>query len=48
MIIKALGEGKNIDILYLDFAKAYDKVEISTLLYKMRSLGIMGNLGSWI
>ena len=48
MIIKALEEGKNVDILYLDFAKAYDMVEISTLLYKMRSLGIMGSLGSWI
>ena len=34
-IVQALENGDNIDIIYLDFAKAYDKVDHSTLLHKI-------------
>ena len=37
-----------MDVLYLDFAKAYDKVDIPTLSGKIRCLGILDNIGSWI
>lgn len=39
--------GDPIDIIYLDFAKAFDKVPHSRLLNKMRSLGITGNILRW-
>ena len=47
-ILSTLEEGHNLDVVYLDFAKAYDKVDHSVLLHKIRALGIEGKLGSWI
>ena len=38
----------NCDVIYLDFSKAYDKVDFSTLLLKLRELGWRGNVGSLI
>merc|ERR1712240_945661 len=46
-IICALENGYNIEVVYLDFAKAYDKVDHHLLLLKMRALGIGGNMGKW-
>ena len=40
--------GKNADIFYLDFAKAFDKVPRARLLQKMRTKGIGGHVLSWI
>ena len=37
-----------VDMIYLDFSKAFDKVDHSVLLHKLKSIGIRGNLGSWI
>ena len=48
LILDQLLEGKNIDILYLDFEKAFDKVDLGLLLFKVRSLGITGKIGRWI
>ena len=47
-IIKALENGDNLDCIYLDFAKAYDKVDHGILLKKLKNLGISGNIGRWI
>ena len=48
-ILKVLEEGGNIDVIYADFAKAYDKVDHAKLLVKMKDrFGIHGRLGSWI
>ena len=47
-IIDALENGDNIDSIYLDFSKAYDKVDHGILLHKLKSLGITGKLGRWI
>ncbi len=37
-----------VDMIYLDFAKAFDKVDHGVLLHKLRSFGISGSLGKWI
>ena len=46
--LSLLLRGLNVDILYLDFAKAFDKVDLGLLLLKVRDLGVMGKLGTWI
>ena len=33
-----------IDMIYLDFAKAFDKVDHGVLLHKLKSMGITGDL----
>ena len=47
-IINKLEKGNNVDVIYLDFAKAFDKVDHGILLHKLRDLGITGKIGSWI
>ena len=34
-------------MIYLDFSKAFDKVDHGVLLHKLRDMGIAGNLGIW-
>lgn len=46
--IKALDKGRSVDVIYLDFCKAFDKVNIRLLLYKLSRLGIRGALLDWI
>jgi hypothetical protein len=42
-------EGGNVDVIYTDFAKAYDKVDHTILLKKLKDqFGISGKLGEWI
>ena len=41
-------EGHAVDVLYLDFAKAFDKVPHARLIEKCRGLGIGGKVLSWI
>ena len=47
-VLKALENKFNIDVIYLDFAKAFDKVDHSLLLKKLKSFGITGKLHNWI
>ena len=47
-ILKALEDGDNLDCIYLDFSKAYDKVDHGILLHKLKQLGISGSIGRWI
>ena len=47
-IIKALENEDNLDSVYLDFAKAYDKVDHGILLHKLKKMGITGRIGRWI
>ena len=39
---------ENVDVAYLDFAKAFDKVDFNVLLNKLHKIGIRGNLLSWV
>ncbi|PKU43553.1 rna-directed dna polymerase from mobile element jockey-like [Limosa lapponica baueri] len=41
-------EGKAVDIVYLDFSKAFDKVSHSTLLEKVVAHGLDGNTLHWV
>ena len=36
-----------VGMIYLDFSKAFDKVDHGILLHKLRDLGITGRLGLW-
>ena len=45
-ILQNLEKKENIDVIYLDFAKAFDRVDHSVLLSKIKALGIQGNLSS--
>ena len=47
-VTKAIDEGKPLDVIYLDFSKAFDKVPHKRLLYKIESHGISGNVAAWI
>ena len=47
-IIEALELKSNIDIIMLDYSKAFDKINISILLQKLKKLGIGGEVGRWI
>ncbi len=44
----ALAHGHNVDVILLDFAKAFDKVSHKKLLHKLRAYGVSGKLLSWI
>jgi len=44
----SLDEGNPVDVIYLDFAKAFDKVPYRRLFSKLRSHGIGGNVADWI
>ena len=47
-ILSKLEEGKEVDVIYLDFSKAFDKVDHEILLSKLKSIGIRGKLLTWI
>ena len=39
-VTKAIDEGKPLDVIYLDFSKAFDKVPHKRLLHKMSKLNL--------
>jgi len=43
-----LDEGQPVDVIYLDFAKAFDKVPHKRLLEKIAGYGIRGKVLQWI
>ena len=47
-ITKLIEEGKNVDIIYLDFSKAFDKLDFQITLQKMLNMGITGKLLRWM
>jgi hypothetical protein len=46
-IMHILDTHNSVDMVYLDFSKAFDKVDHGVLLHKLRDAGITGNLGRW-
>ena len=47
-ILNQLEKGNGVDVIYLDFAKAFDKVDFQILLHKLKNVGIGGKIGRWI
>ena len=47
-LTKLVDEGHAVDMIYLDFAKAFDKVPAKRLLAKIRSCGIDEKVTRWI
>ena len=41
-------KSNNVDVIYLDFTKAFDKVDHGILLNKLKKNGINGKIGVWI
>lgn len=41
-------EGNSVDVIFLDFQKAFDKVPHKRLLFKVRAMGISGKIYEWI
>lgn len=48
ILTKLVDEGHNVDVVYLDFAKAFDKVPHQRLLRKMEAHGITGEILHWV
>jgi hypothetical protein len=46
-VTRNLDEGRPVDIIYLDFAKAFDKVPYQRLFKKLRAHGIGGSISRW-
>ena len=47
-ITKSIDEGSPVDIIYLDFQKAFDKVPHQGFLFKLKAHGIWGVTIDWI
>ena len=47
-VTKTVDGGKPVDVFYLDFAKAFDKVPRERLLLKLHAKGVSGRLLNWI
>ena len=43
-----LSDDANADVIYLDFAKAFDKVDHNILMHKLECLGITGKVLQWV
>ena len=44
---RELDHGKQIDVLYLDMSKAFDRVSHAKLLHRLRQFGFRGNILKW-
>ena len=47
-ILDSMCTGGAVDVIYLDFAKAFDKVDHGVLLEKLKEIGVHGVLLKWI
>ena len=47
-ILDGLEQGSGVDCIYLDFSKAFDKVETGVLLHKLRDAKVLGKTGRWL
>ena len=47
-VTKEIDEGNDVDLIYLDFAKAFDKVPYQRLFKKVEAHGIRGTVLKWI
>ena len=47
-VTRKLDKGEPVDVIYLDFQKAFDKVSHRRLLNKLRAHGVKGKILAWI
>jgi len=47
-VTSAVDRGEQVDVVYLDFQKAFDKVPHRRLIHKLRMHGVAGNVLAWI
>ena len=47
-IYQALNKDEEVDVIYLDFAKAFNKVDHKVLIAKLQPYGIHGKALEWI
>ena len=40
--------GKGVDVVYTDFAKAFDTVETGVLLHELNQCGVKGKVACWL
>ena len=48
LILNILEDDANADVVYLDFSKAFDKVDHAIALQKIKNLGIDGEIYNWL
>ena len=47
-LLEEMEQGKGVDVVYTDYAKAFDKCEIGVLLHRLRECGVQGKVGCWL
>ena len=47
-VLKFLENGTNVDCVYLDFSKCFDKIDIGLLCHKLKKNNINSKLGVWL
>ena len=47
-ILDQMEEGKEVHAIYLDFAKAFDKVETGVLLHGLKDCKVLGKVACWL
>ena len=47
LMLMFTGSSCNVDMIYLHFSNAFNKVDHGVLLHKLGDMGIAGNLGIW-
>ena len=47
-ILDQMEQGKGVDAVYTDFAKAFDKCETGVLLHRLKECGVRGKMGHWL
>lgn len=43
-----MDSGSQVDVVYTDYSKAFDRIDHITLLSKLRNIGIHGDLLRWL
>ena len=47
-LLEGLEEKRNVDVVYLDYKKAFNKADHGVILTRLKEKGIGGKLGLWI